>query len=323
MPQQNREILGVIGFPFSKGQPRNGTEHGPNALREAGVITNLQALGKCVVDHGDVELETVSRDEPVKHIRNPRSVGLGNKKLSESVSKILKLNQAVLTLGGDHSMAIGSINGHAQVEPNLVVVWVDAHADINTPLTSTSGNIHGMPLSFLVKELEDYVPKTPGFEWCKPCISVRDIVYIGLRDVDPAERLIIEKFGIFSHSMQEVDKYGIKEVLERALNQVDPSGTRPIHLSFDVDAMDPSLTPATGTPVPGGLSLRECFYLAEEIANTGRLSVLDIAEVNPLLSTEEKRKLTVSTAVDVTTKFYGYQRQGNAPSDYELPRPQQ
>uniref|UniRef100_A0A2C9M9J1 Arginase n=3 Tax=Biomphalaria glabrata TaxID=6526 RepID=A0A2C9M9J1_BIOGL len=323
MPQQqnNKETLGVIGFPFSKGQPRNGTEHGPNVLREAGIITSLQSLGVNVIDHGDIEIEVVPRDEPMKNVRNPRTVAAANKKLSDAVAKLVKMNQSVLALGGDHCMAIGSIHGHAQVEPNLVVVWVDAHADVNTPLTSVSGNIHGMPLSFLLKELEEFVPKVPGFEWCKPCLSVRDLVYIGLRDVDPAERLIIEKFGIHAYSMQEVDKYGIKEVVERALNQVDPSGVRPIHVSFDVDAMDPTLTPATGTPVSGGLSLRESFYLAEEISNTGRLSVLDIAEVNPLLSTEDKRKLTVINTTDVSTKFYGYRRQGNAPRDYELPKP--
>jgi len=319
-----RETIGVLGFPFSKGQPRNGAEHGPNALREAGVVTNLQALGNHVVDHGDVTIEPIPRDEPLKGLRNPRNCGLANKKLSEGVCKILKANQSVLALGGDHSMAIGSIHGHAQAEPDLVVVWVDAHADINTPLTSPSGNIHGMPLSFVVKELTDYMPpSTPGFEWCTPCISVRDIVYIGLRDVDPAERLIIEKFGMFCYSMQEVDTLGIRGVLDRALKQVDPSATRPIHLSFDVDAMDPTLTPATGTPVPGGLSLRESFYIAEEVALTGRLSVLDIAEVNPLLSNEDARKLTVATTVDVTSKFYGYKRHGNVPKDYKLPVPSQ
>lgn len=322
MPQETaNETIGVIGFPFSKGQPRNGAEHGPSVLREAGIVSNLQTLGVTVIDHGDIDIDLVPRDEPMKNVRNPRSVAAANKKLSDTVAKLVKLKQSVLVLGGDHSMAIGSIHGHAQAEPNLVVVWVDAHADINTPLTSATGNIHGMPLSFLVKELEEFVPKTPGFEWCKPCLSVRDLVYIGLRDVDPAERLIIEKFGIFAYSMQEVDRSGIKEVVERALNQIDPSGVRPIHLSFDVDAMDPTLTPATGTPVTGGLSLRESFYLAEEISNTGRLSVLDIAEVNPLLSTEEKRKLTANNTVDVATKFYGYRRQGNAPRDYVLPRP--
>ncbi|BFZ25586.1 hypothetical protein BsWGS_28625 [Bradybaena similaris] len=317
-----RDVIGVLGFPFSKGQPRDGADQAPSYLREAGIVRHLQAQGNSVVDHGDVDLEPLPIDEPNTSIRNPRSVGAANKKLSGAISEILRGNQSVLTLGGDHSMAIGSIHGHAQVEPNLVVVWVDAHADINTPLTSTSGNIHGMPLAFLAKELQEYMPNIPEFDWCKPCLSVRDIVYIGLRDVDPSEKLVIEKFGILAHYMKDVEKYGIKEIVERALSQVDPSGTRPIHVSFDVDGMDPTLTPATGTPVPGGLSLRETLYLAEEIASTGRLSVLDIAEVNPLLSMEDDRNLTMVNTVDVTTKFFGNRREGITPPDYELPRPQ-
>ncbi|KAH9504535.1 argininosuccinate synthetase [Bulinus truncatus] len=323
MPHKNvrQDTLAVLGFPFSKGQPRNGTEHGPNALRKGGIVTSLQNLDKNVVDLGDIEIEAVPNDEPMKHVKNPRTVGAANQKLSDAVSKQLKLNQSVLVLGGDHSMAIGSIHGHAQVEPNLVVVWIDAHADINTPLTSVSGNMHGMPLSFLVKELEEFVPKTPGFDWCRPCISAQDMVYIGLRDVDPAERSIIEMFNIKTYSMHEVDKHGIKEVVEQALRQVDPSGTRPIHVSFDIDTMDPTLTPSTGTPVAGGLSLRETFYLAEELANTGRLTVLDIAEVNPLLSGDHQTESTVINTTAVATKFFGSRRQGNAPTDYELPRP--
>ncbi|BFZ13680.1 hypothetical protein BsWGS_16719 [Bradybaena similaris] len=315
------QSIGIVGFPFSKGQPKTGAELGPGALREAGLVSRLESLDNHVIDYGDVQTETIIRDDPVRGIKNPRSVGTANKKLSDAVGKILKQNTSVITLGGDHSMGIGSILGHAQVQPDLVVVWVDAHADINTPLTSSSGNIHGMPLSFLVRELQDYIPKLPGFEWCSPCISVRDIVYIGLRDVDPAERAIIEKYGMFSYSMQEVDTYGIREVVDRALNQIDPSGSRPIHLSFDVDGMDPTLTPSTGTPVPGGLSLRETFYLAEKIADTGRLAVLDVAEVNPALGTEEKRQTTVNNTVDVTATFYGRHRQGNAPHDYQIPRP--
>ncbi|CAG5129633.1 unnamed protein product [Candidula unifasciata] len=315
------QSIGVVGFPFSKGQPRTGAELGPGALREAGLVSQLESLGNHVIDFGDVELEPVSRDEPVMGVKNPLAVGTANKKLSDAVTKLLKQNQSIITLGGDHSMAIGSIHGHAQVEPDLVIVWVDAHADIHTPLTSPSGNIHGMPLSFLARELQDYVPDLPGFDWCSPCISVHDIAYIGLRDVDPAERAIIEKFGICSYSMQEVDKFGIREVVDRALQQLDPSGTRPIHLSFDVDGMDPSLTPSTGTPVPGGLSLRETLYLAEKIAETGRLSVLDVAEVNPALGTDDKKQMTLSNTVDVTTTFFGRHRQGNAPHGYEIPRP--
>ncbi|XP_059167552.1 arginase-1-like [Physella acuta] len=317
------KTIGVLGFPFSKGQPRAGAEQGPSALREAGLISDLEALGRRVIDHGDVAIKDIELDEPVLNVKNSKSVGENNRKLSKRVAQILGSNQQVLLLGGDHSMAIGSIHGHAQVEKNLVVVWVDAHADINTPLTSSSGNIHGMPLSFLVKELERHVPKIEAFDWVKPCISSRDLVYIALRDVDPGERKIIDDLGICCFSMHEVDKYGIRDVLDRALFHVDPSGKRPIHLSFDVDGIDPEFTPSTGTPVPGGLTMREANYIAEEICLTGRLSVVDIAEVNPLLSQHVKdgAEKTASNTVQLITKFFGRKRQGNYPEGYRIPLP--
>lgn len=313
--------LGVLGFPFSKGQPRNGTEKAPSVLRIAGIIDQLERLGNSVLDHGNIEPTNIPDKGHKSLARNCLDVGATNKKLSDEVSRYLKRGERVLVLGGDHSMGIGSIHGHAQAQPDVVVVWVDAHADLNTPMTSSSGNMHGMPLSFLIRELVEFMPQTPGFDWCKPCISAKDVVYIGLRDVDPAERLFIQQLGITAFSMQEIDKLGIREITERALQAVDPSGTRPIHVSFDVDAMDPTHASATGTPVPGGLSLRESFYIAEEIAATGRLAVLDIAEVNPLLSNVDGQQTTVANAIDVTAKFYGSKRQGDVPRDYVIPRP--
>ncbi|GFS11477.1 arginase [Elysia marginata] len=314
--------LGVLGFSFNKGQPRGGTEQGPRVLRNAGILDALERVGNAVVDHSNVELPNPPDEGRDNIAKNCRAVGTANKKLSEEVSRYLKKGERLLVLGGDHSLGIGSIHGHAQAQPDVVIVWVDAHADLNTPMSSSSGNMHGMPLSFLIRELVEFMPQTPGLDWCKPCLSAKDVVYIGLRDVDPAERLFIEKLGITSFSMQEVDKFGIREVVEKALKAVDPSGKRPIHVSFDVDVMDPAHASATGTPVPGGLSLRESFYLAEEIAATGRLAVLDIAEVNPLLSNADGQKTTVANAVDVTAKFYGSKRQGDVPRDYVIPRPQ-
>ncbi|ESP01024.1 hypothetical protein LOTGIDRAFT_207734 [Lottia gigantea] len=309
--------VGVLGVPLSKGQPRDGTENGPKALRNAGIIKVLEDLGNQVIDHGDLQFETIENDNPKDKIKNPKTVGAANKKISDAVYSIVKSEQLCLTMGGDHSMAMGSIHGHALAEPNIVVVWVDAHADINTPLTSSSGNIHGMPLSFVSKELEAYVPKLKGFEWCFPCISVKDIVYIGLRDVDEGERCIIEHFGIAHYSMQDVDRMGIGEVVDKALKAVDPTGTRPIHLSFDVDALDPAITPSTGTPVAGGLSFREGQYIMEVLANTGRLSVVDIAEINTTVGNSD---VTVKTAVEIVKKCFGQKRGGNFLPSYGLPK---
>ncbi|ESO92074.1 hypothetical protein LOTGIDRAFT_204097 [Lottia gigantea] len=316
---ENKKV-GLLGIPFSKGQPRGGTEQGPQAIREAGIVEKLEQLGTQVCDHGDLTFDYIENDTPDGNVKNPRTVGHANKKISKAVSDIIYNGQLCLNLGGDHSMAMGTIHGHAQVEPDLVVVWVDAHADINTPLTSPSGNIHGMPLSFIVKELDGYVPTVKGFEWVKPCLSVKDLVYIGLRDVDPGERWIIEKFGIKAFSMQEVDKLGIREVMEQALKAIDPSGTRPIHLSFDVDALDPTITPSTGTPVHGGLSFREGQYIMEELANTGRLNCIDVAEVNPSLGNKEENTLTTETTLEVLNKCFGQKRGGGFPSNYVMPR---
>ncbi|XP_022333997.2 arginase, hepatic-like isoform X1 [Crassostrea virginica] len=321
--QHSREgKVGVLGCPMYHGQTKPGTKEGPAALRDAGLLEMLKDQGLDVEDFGDVNIPCLE-EVPLSDlsVKNPKHVGAASANIATDVHKVLDSGRACLVLGGDHSLAIGSIYGHSLAEPDQVVVWVDAHADINTPLTSTSGNIHGMPLSFLVHELQPYNCKLPGFESIKPCISAKDIVYIGLRSVDPGERYIIEKFGIQSFSISEVDKLGIKEVVEKAINYLDPEGKRPIHLSFDVDALDPSLIPCTGTPVLGGLSFREGNYICEELAATGRLSCVDIVEVNPTLGNERDKEITVNAALQIITRCFGNRRQGIYPKDYIFPCP--
>ncbi|XP_053447584.1 arginase-1-like isoform X2 [Nycticebus coucang] len=277
------KTVGIIGAPFSKGQPRGGVEEGPAALRKAGLLGKLKEQGCNVRDYGDLVFDDIPDDSPFGIVKNPRSVGRADEQLAGKVAEVKRSGRVSLVLGGDHSLAIGSISGHARVHPDLEVIWVDAHADINTPLTTTSGNLHGQPVSFLLKELNGKFPDVPGFSWATPCVSAKDIVYIGLRDLNPAEQK-----------------------------------KRPIHLSFDVDALDPSLTPATGAPVLGGLSYREGLYIAEEVYKTGLLSGLDIMEVNPSLGkTPEEVTSTVNTAVAVTLACFGVAREGNhEPIDY-------
>jgi len=313
---KSKTSIGVVGFPFCKGSPFTGTQQAPQALREGGLVSSLERFGHHVVDHGDVTLDPIQNDEPINGLMNPRSCGEANKLLSESVSKILQSNQSVLALGGDRSMSIGAIHGHAQVKPDVVVVWLDAHADLKTPATSPTGALHGMPVNFLVKELRDSLPALPQFDWCPPCLSVRDIVHIGLRCVSPPERQVIEKFNMAAYSMTEIDRYGIGQVVEMALKQVDPTGRRPIHVALDIDVLDPSISPATGFGVPGGLTLREILYIAEEVAKTGRLSVLD---VNEFEVDKDDRKLTQATLCDVINKFYGWRREGNVVPNFKMP----
>ncbi|XP_041105876.1 arginase-1 isoform X2 [Polyodon spathula] len=279
--------IGIIGAPFSRGQLKDGVEKGPDYIRTAGLTEKLQAQGCQVKDYGNLKLDDAPNDEPFGKVRMPKTVGLANEHLADAVHTVKKEGRACVVLGGDHSLAIGSILGHARSQRDLCLVWVDAHADINTPLTSPTGNLHGQPVSYLLKELQSKIPVMPGFSWIKPCLTAKDIVYIGLRDLDPEEQV-----------------------------------KRPIHLSYDIDALDPLVAPATGTPVIGGLTYREGIYVAEEICKTGLLSAVDLVEVNPSRGkTEEEVRSTVNAAVSVVLSCFGQPREGSHPINYQLPEP--
>uniref|UniRef100_A0AC11C494 Arginase 2 n=1 Tax=Ovis aries TaxID=9940 RepID=A0AC11C494_SHEEP len=283
----------------------------------------LPGTGCHLKDFGDLNFTPVPKDDLYNNlIVNPRSVGLANQELAEVVSRAVSGGYSCVTVGGDHSLAIGTISGHARHCPDLGVIWVDAHADINTPLTTSSGNLHGQPVSFLLRELQDKVPQLPGFSWIKPCISSPSIVYIGLRDVDPPEHFILKNYDIQYFSMRDIDRLGIQKVMEQTFDLLIGKRQRPIHLSFDIDAFDPTLAPATGTPVVGGLTYREGMYITEEIHSTGLLSALDLVEVNPRLAvSEEEAKATASLAVDVIASSFGQTREGGHVVYDQLPTP--
>lgn len=306
-----QKLIGLIGAPFSKGQPRGGVEEGPKSLRDAGLIDKLKEQDCDVKDYGDLHFVDVENDEPFQNVKNPRTVGQANEKLAKTVTEVKKSGRICLTVGGDHSLAVGTIAGHAKVHPDLCVVWVDAHSDINTPFTSPSGNLHGQPVAFLIKELKNQMPDVPGFSWVKPCLAAKDIVYIGLRDVDPGEHCILKTLGIKYYSMTEVDELKISKVMEETLEYLLGNKSRPIHLSFDVDGLDPSVAPATGTPVQGGLTYREGLYITEQLHKTGLLSAVDIMEVNPSRGeTKKEIATTVETAVAMTLSCFGKAREG-------------
>ncbi|XP_077394680.1 arginase-2, mitochondrial [Festucalex cinctus] len=305
------QSVAVLGAPFSRGQRRRGVEHGPKVIRDAGLIERLSGLDYAVHDFGDLNFHYPEMDEPYMNVKFPRTVGAATKKLSGAVSRAVGAGHTLVMLGGDHSLGIGSVAGHAQQCPDLCVIWVDAHADVNTPVTSPSGNLHGQPVAFMLKELQDKVPDLPGFSWVKPFLSCRDLVYIGLRDVDPGEYHILKNLGIQYFTMRDIDRLGIQRVTEVALDHVLARKQRPIHLSFDIDAFDPSLAPATGTAVNGGLTYREGIYITEEVHNTGLLSVMDLVEVNPMVGTTRAAvEATASLAVDVIASSLGQTREG-------------
>ncbi|KAI9144901.1 arginase [Paraphysoderma sedebokerense] len=289
--------VGIVGVAFSGGQARGGVEYGAQTLEEFGLHTQLTALGwKVEVDARCSDLTHLKppKDPNVGKVKNPIYVSKVNQLLSTVVGEHVRKGHLALTIGGDHSLAMGTISGSCSAYKDVCVVWIDAHADINTPLTTDSGNLHGCPVSFLLG-LEG--TKMDAFSWLSPCLTPDRIVYVGLRDVDPAEKKILKDLGIKAFSMHEVDKYGIGRVMEMALDHVNPKRDRPIHLSYDVDALDPSVAPATGTPVRGGLTFREGHYICEALAETGCLVAVDIMEVNPALANGDHLQLTQTVSV--------------------------
>ncbi|XP_048515371.1 arginase, hepatic [Athalia rosae] len=305
---RNYGKLGIVGVPFEGGQRKVGVARGPQVIRAAGLIRELESLGIDIKDYGDLTYEaenvTVSNMTKMGHFAGC------TKCLSEKVQEILHDGRQVLTLGGDHSLGVGSIDAHVKVKKDVAVLWIDAHADLNTNATSESGNVHGMPVALLTKELSDYWPYLPGMDWQQPVLSIRNVGYIGLRSVDRYERLVIEKFGINAYGIRDVERYGIHEVVHMALSRVDPDSNKSIHVSFDIDSLDPLEAPSTGTAVRGGLTLREGVHLMEEIYNTGRLNAVDLVEVNPQIGSEHDVGLTVAAAIQIIQAAFGYNRRG-------------
>jgi len=227
--------------------------------------------------------------------KNSKWVGITSHNISALTEKRRKEGDFVLSIGGDHSMAIGTVSGLLVNHPDLFIVWVDAHADINTPNTSGSGNIHGMPLAFVAGMVGNSLD---GFQWrAEPkhnTLPLKNVAYIGLRDVDKGERAVLKENKMMAFSMSDVDRLGIAEIMNQI---VDASGGKPIHISFDVDSLDPLFAPSTGTPVHGGLSLREGRYICETLAQTRRLVSMDIAEINPKVGDAKDVRVTTSTAL--------------------------
>ncbi|KAI4140642.1 MAG: hypothetical protein L6R39_005714 [Caloplaca ligustica] len=285
-----RDELGVVAVGFSGGQCKPGVDAAPSALISSGLLTQLKEELGYKLFHDDTVHSYSSlmptSDPDYRNMKNPLAVSAATQQLSRQVYEHAKQGRCVLALGGDHSIAIGTISGTAKairerLGREMAVIWVDAHPDINTPETSNSGNIHGMPLAFLAGLAEEQ--REDVFGWLKADhkISLKKLVYIALRDVDRGEKRILRENGIRAFSMHDIDRHGIGRVMEMALGHI--GSDTPIHLSFDVDALDPQWAPSTGTPVRGGLTLREGDYIAECVHETGSLVAMDLVEVNPAL----------------------------------------
>ncbi|KAI9446699.1 arginase [Lactarius indigo] len=303
------KTVSIVGCPF-----RIGVDKGPIHLVNAGLVEQLKDLGWVVEFDGHHQFEDISAavDPPTGKLRNPRLVSNVTEAVGRVVAGHVSKGSLPLTLGGDHSLAMGTIAGTLSKYPDACVIWIDAHADINTPETTDSGNIHGMPLAFLTSvsrstSLSGFASNQPiPFSWLDTVhLPPSNLAYIGLRDVDRGEKAIIREHNIAAFSMHEVDRYGIGKVVEMALDRVNPDRSKPIHLSFDVDALDPSVAPSTGTPVRGGLTFREGHYICERLFETGLLVAVDLMEVNPSLKEEADAQQTVAVGCSLVRAALG------------------
>ena len=315
------KTVSIIGAPMTYGQPFVGTDSSPALIRDHGLVRDLDKLGWRVDDTGDIDFVTIceqqqqyqSSSSSVQiNAKNCQKIGSGTKALSNIVESKLKLGHFPLILGGDHSIAAGSLAGILRAKPDTGVIWVDAHADLNTPASSESGNMHGMPLAIMMKELVPDRRNIPGFEWLEegstgvPFLSPKSLVYVGLRDIDKAERQFIRQLGIKIFTMYDIDHLGIGRVMDLALDHLLKNNpNRPIHLSYDIDAVDPIHAPATGTAVRGGLTWREAHFVAEHVVKSGNLASAEIVEVNATLSDGQGASVTVELGHQLVNALLG------------------
>lgn len=292
--------ISLLGVPLDLGQSRRGVDMGPSAIRYADIIERLEVMGYHVRDEGDIHVD-VRRAKEVKHekLKNLDEVIQINEKLAFAVQEIVQKKRLPLILGGDHSIAIGTLAGLAQTYPNLGVIWYDAHADLNTAETSPSGNIHGMPLAVSIGVGAE---KLVNLYHAGAKVKPQNVVLIGLRDADLGERALIKELGIKVFTMHEIDKFGMTAVMEETIQYLHNRNVDGVHLSLDLDGLDPLYAPGVGTPVQGGLSYRESHLAMELLAEANCVTSVELVEVNPML---DERNKTADVAVGLMGSLFG------------------
>lgn len=291
----------IIGAPSTFGQRKLGVNFGPDALRYAGLVERLKNIGHSVEDKGNIAVPAVDVEKfkgKQEGLRNLNEIIEVSENLSNAVSSSIKNQAFPLIIGGDHSIAIGSISGVSQHYENLGIIWYDAHGDLNIPEESPSGNIHGMPLRVLLGDGDKQLVNISGYA---PKVKPENIVLIGMRDLDIGERDFIRENNIKTYTMADIDRNGIKQVMEESVSYLKDK-TDGIHLSLDVDALDPVETPGTGTKVLGGLTYRESHFALEMLHNTNLITSMDVVEVNPLI---DQNNHTAEQAVCLMGSFFG------------------
>jgi arginase len=292
-----------VGVPLDLGAGRRGVDMGPSAFRLADIHQKVRELGYKVEDEGNIEVSIPeTRDPGDPKMRFLDEIRETCEKLRNTVVRVLGRGSIPVVLGGDHSIAMGTIAGlarfHRRKRQKVGLVWFDAHGDMNTPETSPSGNIHGMPLAVALGVGEPTLVNLAG---AAPMVEGARAAVVGLRDVDPVERETIKQSGIGAFTMRDIDERGMRAVMEEAIKRAT-SGTAGIHVSFDLDGVDPEHAPGVGTPSPGGISYREAHLAMEMLSDTEQVLCAEFVEVNPVL---DHRNRTAKLGVGLLASLLG------------------
>ncbi|MEE9392912.1 MAG: arginase [Planctomycetota bacterium] len=297
------ETIELHGIPMDLGANLRGVDMGPTALRIAGLERALEAIGYTVIDRDEVSIPS--------RAQLPRAGGSAKyldeivvacERLCVVAQDAMERKVIPIFMGGDHSLAVGTISGVSSYfrerKEKLGVIWFDAHADMNTPDSSPSGNVHGMPLAALLGIGPSTLCEIGGF---REKFAVENTVVVGARDVDENERKLVAKSGVKVFSMKEIDQLGMAEVTRRSL-EIAGKGTSRIHLSFDIDGLDPSVAPGVGTPVRGGINFREAHLFMELLADSGKICSLDVVELNPV---RDDKNCTAEAVIHLLQSLFG------------------
>jgi arginase len=300
-PSPDRVSVRIIGVPMDLGASRRGVDMGPSAMRLADVADAMRRLGLTVTDEGNVQVPDRS-EVPSSPLGRIGAISLVAAELAARTANAIRQGACPLVIGGDHSLSVGSVAGTATVlaerGQRVGLIWFDAHADINTPDTTLTGNVHGMPVAHLLGLGDERLSRLASVT---PAVRAEHLVYIGLRDLDAAEKHTIAQLGIRAFTMRDIDERGMRNVMDEAM-QIVTRGTGGVHVSLDADFIDPREAPGVGTPVRGGVSLREA-HLAMEIINDSRaMLAMDLVEINPIL---DRANATAELATDLVASAFG------------------
>ena len=298
-----QQTINIIGVAMDLGASRRGTDMGPSALRVAGLGRGLRRLGYSVAREQDIHVAAMeTKEAPDAKARFKPEILSVCTTLCERVESVLEAGNIPLVIGGDHSIAMGTVSGIAahyrKSDQQIGLIWFDAHGDMNIPGVSPSGNIHGMPLAHLLGRGDRDLAGIGGFS---PKVDPRKVALVGIRDIDAGERKIIREAGIHTFTMRDIDERGMAQVAREILEVVN-ADTAGFHLSFDVDGCDPSVIPGSGTLVPGGVSFREAHLLLELCADNGNMIAMEVVELNPLL---DERNISAERTLSLILSAFG------------------